>query len=333
MSNTSFNVRNLHEIFYHDQQPILRYYSYLSTLQQQIAPRGVGASPIYSRGIGAFRHVDSVYLKECMQPEELRTLKGLYTPLVSVLNSIFFGRITQCGFIIDSSQEDEFARMVVRLHVITGLKLWLIDASKIPKSGKTSVLRSSQVPFPIVDLRTYPIKSIRKLLRWKKQYSPSFDGLILYDRLEQIIEGLPKTQANAVQRASSSPFLQNPQIDYRITDTLKWTVLFTKQQSNCFTESQRAQFATSQDDYRKWALFCADLGVNMCYTLRIQGKIDSILRLKIEETGYTVKYYPQKKHTYLVPPTNAGNRKFSIIEDNLDRKLMLKLLQVLYKDY
>ena len=321
---------SLRDILSRNQQPILLYHKHLSTLQQQIKPRGVGLSPVYANGLGAFRHIDSVYLRQCMQPEELRTLKGLYTPLVSILNGLFFGRITQCGFIIDSSQEDQFARMILRLHVITGLKLWLIDASKIGKFTKTSVLRLLPIPFPIIDLRNYPIESVRKLLRWKKQYSPSFDGLILYDRLEQLIENLPKIRTGVVQRASSSrEFLPAN----RVTDTLKWNFLFTKQQSNCFTEVQRNQYATSQDEYRKWSLFCRDLRSesDKVYTLRILGKLSALLRRKIEETGYTVKYYPQKRHTYLVPPTNAGNRKFSIIDTNLDRDLMLKLFEILYK--
>ena len=320
--------QNLESISSKNQEPIYRYLKHLPTLQQQIEPRGVGINPVYNDGIGAFGFIDSTYLDECMEPEELILLKGFRTSLVSFLNRVFFGKVTQCGFIINSNQEDQFARMVLRLHLISDLKIWLIDPSKIKKFEINRSLIKN--PIPIIDLRKYPLKSIRKLLRWKKEYSPVHDGLILYDLVDAIIDNTSEYNNREIKRSSASKALEVAKIGYKVTDTLKWTVLFNKQQNESFTSDQREQFGRCQDDYRKWSLFCKDLGNNMVYTMRLEGKIEGQLLRKVKESGYTVKYYPKEKVSFLTPPYRY-DRKFSVINSDLDRKLMLRILEVLHK--
>ena len=254
-----------------------------------------------------------------MQPEECALLKGLYTPLVNTLNALFFGRQTQCGFIIDKSQQDSFARMMVRLHVIDQLKIWLIDGSKFAKNP-----RKIKDFCPIIDLRGYPLQTVRKLLRWKKEYSPAFDGLIRYDRLDQLIDNLAVVRDGLVKRSSSTKTVLN----YQVTDTLKWNVLFTKAQAQQFSQDQRAQFASCQADYRKWCLFCKDVRYSSQYAVRAVGRLTKALQAELETNRCHVKYYPKDQVTFITPYNRTGNR-LNCITNNLDRNLMLKLLKVL----
>ena len=302
-----------------DQQPVKRYLKYLPILQSQIQPRGVGDNPVYSNGVNAFRNIDSVYRCESMEPEEYALLKGLYTPLVDTLNALFFGRQRQCGFIIDKSQQDSFARMMVRLHVIDQIKIWLIDGSKFVKNS-----RKIKEFCPIIDLRGYPLQTVRKLMRWKKEYSPAFDGLIRYDRLDQLIAGIVPVRDGLVKRSASTKAGSNNQV----SDTLKWNWLFTKAQAQQFSQDQRAQFASCQADYRKWCLFCKDIRYTSQYAVRVVGRLNKALQAELESNRCFVKYYAKDQVTFITPCNRTGNR-LSWINDNLDRNLMLKLLKVL----
>lgn len=302
-----------------DQQPVKRYIKYLPILQRQIQPRGVGTNLVYSNGVNAFRNIDSVYRCESMQPEEYALLKGLYTPLVNTLNALFFGRQTECGFIIDKTQQESFARMMVRLHVIDGIRLWLIDGSKFINNP-----RKVKDFCPIIDLRGYPLQTVRKLLRWKKEYSPAFDGLIRYDRIDQLIDGLDPVRDGLVKRSASTKAGLNSQV----SDTLKWNWLFTKAQAQQFSQTQRAQFASCQADYRKWCLFCKDLRYSTQYAVRVAGKITKALQAELEANSCLVSYYSRDQVTFITPCYRTGHR-LSFINDRLDRDLMLKLLKVL----
>ena len=300
-----------------NQQVLRRYIGYLDTLQAQTACRGVGDHPVYQNGIGAFRHIDSRYRHECMQPEEFTLLKGLYTPLVALLNALFFGRVNQCGFIIDKNQEESFARMMVRLHLLKHVKFWLIDGSKF-KQGKVKI----QDFCTIIDLRGYPLNTVRKLLRWKKEYSPGFDGLIVHDRVDQLIDKVVVPRDNIV-RLSSSTRHGEPVI----TDTLKWNLFFTKDQQQLFSQNQQNQFARCQDDYRKWCLFSRKFGHSELRSLRLYGKLTDSLVDQIKPY-YSIFYYPNEKVSFIIP-RNKTNNKMTCINDDLDRQLMLKLFNIL----
>ena len=270
-------------------------------------------------GVNAFRHIDLTYRCESMQPEEFALLKGLYTPLATTLNALFFGRQTQCGFIIDKEQQDSFARMMVRLHVINHVKIWLIDGSKFTNNS-----RKIKDFCPIIDLRGYPLQIIRKLLRWKKEYSPAFDGLIRHDRLDQLIDNLTPVRDGLIKRSASTIANSYPQV----SDTLKWNWLFTKAQSQQFSQDQRIQFANYQIDYRKWCLFCKDLRYNSQYAVRVTGRLTKLLQAELESNRYLVKYYAKDQVTFITPIQRTGNR-LSCINEDLNRELMLKLLKVL----
>lgn len=306
-----------------NQEPVKRYLSFLSLLQKQIAPRGVvsanGAEPVYNNGVHAFRNIDSSYLRQCMQPEELKALKGRKTALLKHFNNAFFGHVEALYFAIEEQQVDEFARMVVRLHLIDHLRIYIVDSTKCNLKDPL-----------IVNLRGLPLSTVRKLLRWKKQYSPGFDGLIKHDRLDELIQN---ANSSPIRRAVaySSVSLHGKSPAQRIGDITRWTLLFTKAQHQLFTLDQREELKRIQDDYRKWCLFLKGItdktfgGYNFYFDCRLKNSLVHLL----EENGCRVHSYP--KETYVEPESGCRGFKLSRIYDSqlLDHHLLQKLAKVL----
>jgi hypothetical protein len=184
-----------------NQALVSKYRHLLPLLQKQIEPRGVWYSvqlpdnsrgplqpPVYQNGLHAFRHLSSQYLRQSMQPSQLQSLRGFKTKLTMLLNKAYFGHTKQLYFLISPNQQQQFARLVVRLLLIDQLRVYLVDSQWYDTS--------SSKPYEVLDLRKQNLTTVRKLLRWKKQYSPAFDGMILSDRVDQLIQDRHQTQEN-----------------------------------------------------------------------------------------------------------------------------------------
>lgn len=317
--------RRYNDFYLQDISFIFKYRHLLKTLEEEIEPRGVSPSFVYKTGVHAFRVIDKIYLNQCMEPEELQLLKGNVNTLSGALNKVYFGKAFKIAFVINPEQQDQLARMLVRLFLIDDLQIKLLDPIKYDMFTRRVILKL--LKYPVLDLRSLPIKTVRKLFRWKKEYSPGFDGLIAHDRVDQLIDKTPKIVESSKFSSSSRSYYQ-----YRQTDLLKWNLIFNKDMRESFTLAQNEVINEFQDEFRKWSLFCRDIALdNMIYTLRFSGKLSKSLVKELEIVGYKHNWYPKQKHSYLTPPTNAGNRKFACITQKLDQDLMLKIFKSFQK--
>lgn len=206
-------------MFRKDQEPVVRYKHLLSIMQQQRCPRGPWRNPIdyytrmplydkplppvYQSGLHAFRCIDATYLRESVTPEQYKLLKGFVTKIKDAFNAVYFGRAdNEFYVVIRPDQDEQFARLIVRFHLITGLDVKLIDPVwydevLVKKRFDIATLTARS---KVLDLRSAPLETIRKLSRWKLQYSPAFDGLVQYDRVDQLIADVnaPVTRVSPV---------------------------------------------------------------------------------------------------------------------------------------
>ena len=320
-----------------NQAPVTKYRYLLPLLQKQIEPRGVWYSfqrpdgskgplqpPVYQDGLHAFRHLDTQYLRQCMQPEQRQTLKGFKTKLMSILNKAYFGHTKQLYFLISSSQQQQFARLAVRLLLIDQLKVYLADQHWYDTG--------SPKPYQVLDLRKQKLTTVRKLLRWKKQYSPGFDGMILSDRVDQLIQGRHQKQKRATAPVLSKDSVASKPYEERTSDATKWRLLFSSQQSGRFTSEQVQQFNRDQDSYRKWSLFIKDVADDRKYpeyNLYLDCKMNAKLVRYLESYDVTVKAYP--KETYLSLSGTSFGRKLVRLTDasDLDQNLLLAIAKIL----
>ena len=182
-------------MFSNNQQPIERYRHLLPSLEQMYEPRGVWYKPInpydpgmftewyppvYQSGLHAFRHIDSQYLRNGILPAQRLKLKGFITGIQSILNKVYFGRLTKFYVVISKDQEEQFSRFILRFHLINDLQIKLIDPIWYDQADRHSKI-------DILDLRAVPLVIARKLSRWKKQYSPGFDGLVQQDIVDKLV--------------------------------------------------------------------------------------------------------------------------------------------------
>ena len=182
-------------MFSNNQQPIERYKHLLPLLEQTYSPRGVWYKPrnpydpnmftewyppVYQSGLHAFRHIDSQYLRNGLLPDQRLKLKGFVTRIQSILNKVYFGRLTKFYIVISKDQEEQFSRFILRFHLINDLQIKLIDPTWYDRI-------SWRHKVDILDLRIVPLTIVRKLSRWKLQYSPGFDGLVNQDIIDKLV--------------------------------------------------------------------------------------------------------------------------------------------------
>ena len=320
------------------QQVLNKYRWVLPILQKEIQPRGVWSStgnpPVYYDGLHAFRCIERTYLREFIAPQDLKKIVGR-TRIISLFNAVFFGRIKELCFLIKKEQEDQFSRLVVRLFLIDQLRISVIDYPRY--QGKNSVDKAA-----VIDLRALPLNLVRKLLRWKKQYSPAFDGMVTYDRIDEIIAdpSSPSTLHSAVYVDKGIIPKPVKRYRFRTTKTKKWTHLLNKSQTSRFVKEEVLEIQQNYYDYQKWILFTKDLvavikSLSKSYlqhTLKIAFELDRDLIKCLESLQCVVKYYPIEKTTWIIPPRKTGN-KLAWIRSKLQCKVMLKILLVLVDEH
>ena len=142
------------------------------------------------------------------------------------------------------------------------------------------------------------------------------------DRVDQLIDGTVVPRDNCVKLSSSTRHGQP-----LTTDTLKWNLFFTRDQTQRFSQNQKDQFARCQDDYRKWCLFSRNFGHSELRSLRLRGKLTDALADRIKPY-YSIFHYPKETVSFIIPRKKTNN-KMTFITDDLDRQLMLKLFEIL----
>ena len=332
-----------------DQEPVTRYKHLLSVMQQQRSPRGNWRNPIsypsmkpmydtplppvYQSGLHAFRCMDATYLKESVTPEQYKLLKGFVTRIKDAFNAVYFGRADNKFYVvIDPSQDEQFARLIVRFHLITGLDIRLVDpgwySEAVAGRGEpdTTVLIAKA---RVLDLRNAPLEIVRKLSRWKLQYSPAFDGLVQYDRLDQLIIDIntPMTRVTPVYNKKSEPTVK---IERRRP------VPLTASQARMLSSTELDQFESAKYDYRRWCYFINNLVDEIDYThvrcnLYFDMKLTASLKKLLQQYDCIITQHPTKTYLYLPPKRKLP---FVRITDakSLDSKLLLKLAKILLAD-
>lgn len=291
-------------MFRADQEPVFRYRYLLDRLEEQYSPRGVWQNPIdlytrkplydaplppvYDSGLHAFRHIDSQYLKQCMPYYQFDLLKGRITRIKETLNAVYFGRAENKFYVvINDAQDDVFARFIVRFHLIRQLDIKLIDTTWYDSIDGIRYPKRHL----ILDLRGLPFESLRKLSRWKLEYSPPFDGMILYDRVDQLIADFNSVRIRLpIQKAPVRP----------------------ESKSKAPTKAQRIKNLINGDwDYKRYWYFLRDLkqwsehrfrdlrnGPQYKYTLYFDTLLEEELVSLLKEHGADITEYHNRERNY-----------------------------------
>lgn len=329
-----------------NQQPVVRYKHLLSIMQQQRNPRGVWRNPIdyytkkpmydqplppvYQSGLHAFRHICSNYLKAALTPDQHKLLKGFVTRVKDVLNAVYFGRADNKFYVVISdAQEDQFARFIIRFHLIDDLDIKLVD----PEWYDASVNGDSRVAIlaaksKVLDLRKVPLEVIRKLSRWKLQYSPGFDGLIQYDRVDQLI-----TDINA-SSTLVSPVYNTSESTVKVER--RRPVPLTSVQARMLSSAELDEFERAKYDYRRWCYFLNQLAGQSDYSsdtavpcnLYFDMKLPVSLKEILIQYGCTIDKYSKQTFVYL-PPKSRRPLVRILDAKNLSIDLLLKLANIL----
>lgn len=335
-----------------DQEPVVRYKHLLPIMQEQRSPRGVWSNPIdfytrrpinpqpqppvYQSGLHAFRHIDATYLSAAITPQQRKLLRGFTERVKDALNAVFFGRTNNKFYVlIDPTQADQFARFIVRFHLITDLDIKLVDPawyqSARNKNWRDSdYLAVQKASNEVLDLRKVPWTVVRKLARWKLQYSPAFDGLVQYDRVDQLVKDI-----NAPVVSVPAAYNKIPDVADKPKVERRRPVPLTGDQAKMLSSAELDEFQSAKYDYRRWCYLMNELAGNADYTSETYVRCNFYFDMKLprtitkllEQYGVTIKQYKTQTFLYLFekrrPLAKITNAK------SLSADLLLKLAQIL----